>query len=144
MLINNPIRDISHNANRYLKNIKRLTYLYIMMILFKLLFGDFSYIMMDVFLILMLYCLFTNVNHLFIPWIIFSIVMTGFDILIVLLFFIQNIYLGFFVITPIVTIYVVILISELILFLILINNCFLLYKECRSIYRTIFRQGILY
>ena len=144
MLRNNRMHNSSHNEIRYLKTIKKLTYLYIMIMLFKLLFGDFSSFMMDIFLILMLYCLFTNVNHVFIAWVIVSIIMTGFNVLIVLMFFIQDIYLGFFVTTPIVTIYIMILISELILFILLINNCFLLYKECRAIYFTMLRQGIFY
>jgi hypothetical protein len=143
MLRNNPLHDMSHNTIRHLKKkLKKLTYFYIMIILFKLLFGDLSSLMMDIFLILMLYCLFSNTNHTFIAWVIVSIIMNGFNVLIVLLFFIQDIYLGFFITTPIVTIYIMILISQIILFILLINNCFLLYKESRALFRTMLGQSM--
>ncbi len=120
---------------KILKKIKKLTYFYIMIMLLKLLFGDFNSIIMDVFNILMLYCLFTNVSHMFIAWVIIAIIMTMFNVLIVFMFFVQNIYLGFFITTPIVTFYIMILITQLILFILLINNCFQLYKESRGLYR---------
>jgi hypothetical protein len=96
---------------------------------------------MDIFLIIMLYCLFTNIHYQFIAWVIISIMMTGFNVLIVFLLFMQDIYLGFFITTPILVIYLMILFSQLILFILLINNCFHLYKESRAIFRTVIGLG---
>lgn len=141
MFRNNRLHDSSHNAVKYLKKIKKLTYFYIMIMLLKLLFGDFNSLLMDIFNILLLYCMFTNISHMFIAWVMIALIMTAFSVLLILLFFIQDIYLGFFVATPIVTFYMIILITQLILFILLINNCFQLYKESRAIFRNIIGRG---
>ena len=143
MFGNRPRVEISSQAVNLINIIKKLTYAYIIVMLLKLLFGDFNSLVMDFILLIIMYCLFTNINLFYIAWCIFFLIMSAYNTLTYVLFILQDIYIGFIPGSFTLFIYILVLTAQFILYILLINNCFKLYKESKIMLQALLNYRII-
>jgi hypothetical protein len=143
MFRNRPRLEISNQALNLINIIKKLTYVYIIIMLLKFLFGDFNSLVMDFILLIIIYCLLTNINFYYIAWCIFFLIISGYNTLTYILFILQDLYIGFISGSIPLFMYILVLTAQFILYILLINNFFKLYKESKIMFQALLNYRII-
>ena len=143
MLGNRPSLDITSQAHYLISIIKKLTYAYIIIMILKLMLGDLNSLIMDFILLIMMYCLLSNFNFFYIAWCIFFLILCAYNTFTYVLFILQDIYIGFIPGSISLLFYVIVLTAQFILYILLINNCFKLYKESKLMLQALLNYRII-
>ena len=130
-----PIVELSFEAKSISKKLEKLTYFYLITSVIKIIFGDFSSFINDIFIILLTLLTFSGANYFIAAILIFTILYQNFFIMIGLALLYQNYYLGFLnMVSWILIFYLIIIVTSLILSFLILYYSFLAYKEYKALF----------
>jgi hypothetical protein len=130
-MFSSPNFQLPQKTKDICNKLKNLVYIYIILLVFRFITGDFSVIFTDAFLLIMIFIFLTQIDSFMVAWCILLEVFALFNTTITLLFIFQNYLFGY--IESLFSLYFILQLTQFIVYILLIHYSFLIYKEYKAL-----------